>query len=475
MITPGAVNGRKRMRLAAGFVCAVSCVASTDARGAERIVTTTVDQNDATCGAVCSVRDAVNVADPGDTVVIPAGVYTISLGVLTITEPLTVAGAGAAATILQAAATPFTAGHRLFDIDITSGDVSFMDLTLQNGSVKDPAAAGGAVSWVSGTGNLAFARCRVLFNEANADGPVNGGTPTGGALYFGSSGTLSMTDTTFADNQATARGATGFGGAIDGGAIFSTASTTTIVRSTIARNHVIATGPMADGAGGGGALFVGPLTLTDSTITDNEVVAAAASGGGIFGGPSDVSSSTITDNRLTDGAASGGGFFGLGTLRNTIVANNLAKGQSDDCDPFLTSGGYNFISDDTCFTSPGMGDQTGTVAMPIDPGLGPLANNGGPTQTRALAPLSPAVDGGNPNGCRDGTGTLLLVCQRGLPRTVDGNGDGTAICDIGAFELQGQPAAGAPLLGTLGLWSLAGGLVALGLRRLRGERIRALR
>jgi hypothetical protein len=165
----------------------------------------------------------------------------------------------------------------------------------------------------------------------------------------------------------------------------------------------------------------------------------------------------------------------MGTLRNSIVANNLVKGQSNDCFGTFTSDGYNFISDDTCFASPSTGDQIGTVSMPIDPLLGPLAFNGGPTQTRALAPLSPAVDGGNPGGCRDGTGTLLPVCQRGLPRTVDGNGDGTAVCDIGAFELQGRPSAGAPLLAGLGLWSLAAGLVAVGMRHLMQRRVCTLR
>jgi CSLREA domain-containing protein len=469
------MSWRDGIRLMAGFTTAmVVCITSTSARGGQLLVTTTFDTNDGSCGTTCSVRDAVGAANSGDIVVIPAGVYTLSLGEVMITVPLTLAGAGATTTILQAAATPFTAGHRLFEITVATGDVSLTDLTLQNGSVKDPSAKGGAVLWLNGAGNLAFTGCRLLFNEANADEPMNGGVSAGGALYFGSTGALSIAESTVADNQATARGATGFGGAIDAGAIASFASTTSIVRSTVARNHVLATGPVANGAGAGGAMFVGATTLTNSTITENEVVASAGSGGGIFGGPLDVSSSTITDNTVTANAASGGGLFGAGTLRNSIVANNLVKGLPDDCSGSFTSGGYNFISDDTCF-APSTGDQVGTVAMPIDPLLGPLANNGGPTQTRALAPLSPAVDGGNPNGCRDDTGTLLLVCQRGFPRTVDGNGDGTAVCDIGAFELQGQPAAGAPLLGTLGLWTLAGGLAAIGVRRLTRARVRASR
>jgi hypothetical protein len=63
-----------------------------------------------------------------------------------------------------------------------------------------------------------------------------------------------------------------------------------------------------------------------------------------------------------------------------------------------------------------------------DPKLGPLQSNGGPTQTHALLPGSPAIDAGNPGGCRDKLGALLITDQRGFPRPAVG-------CDIGAYEL----------------------------------------
>ena len=66
--------------------------------------------------------------------------------------------------------------------------------------------------------------------------------------------------------------------------------------------------------------------------------------------------------------------------------------------------------------------------------LGPLKNNGGPTQTHALVAGSPAIDAGDPGGCRDNSGALLQTDQRGFARHVDGNNDGTARCDIGAVE-----------------------------------------
>jgi hypothetical protein len=75
------------------------------------------------------------------------------------------------------------------------------------------------------------------------------------------------------------------------------------------------------------------------------------------------------------------------------------------------------------------GDLVGTFLDPLDPKLGPLANNGGPTQTQALLAGSPTIDRG------DNT-DLLPTDQRGagFPRIKDGNADGIARVDIGAFE-----------------------------------------
>ena len=73
--------------------------------------------------------------------------------------------------------------------------------------------------------------------------------------------------------------------------------------------------------------------------------------------------------------------------------------------------------------------------MDVDPNLGPLQNNGGNAMTHALLVGSPAIDGGNPGGCTDASGNILINDQRYFPRPVDGDGNGTAICDIGAFEL----------------------------------------
>ena len=65
--------------------------------------------------------------------------------------------------------------------------------------------------------------------------------------------------------------------------------------------------------------------------------------------------------------------------------------------------------------------------------LGTLGNNGGPTQTIPLLIGSPAIDAGNPSGCRDSKGNLLTTDQRGLRRP---DRDDQTGCDIGAYETQ---------------------------------------
>ena len=146
-------------------------------------------------------------------------------------------------------------------------------------------------------------------------------------------------------------------------------------------------------------------------------------GGGIFNGATlAVSNSTLSDNGAVDGGGIYNGQNGTAKLKNSIVANN-----GEDCSGTMTSNGYNLSSDSTCnFNGPG--DMNN-----INPNLGPLQNNGGPTQTQALLPGSPAIDAGNPSGCTDNTGKLLKTDQRGMPRP---DKEDTGGCDMGAYESQ---------------------------------------
>jgi hypothetical protein len=71
----------------------------------------------------------------------------------------------------------------------------------------------------------------------------------------------------------------------------------------------------------------------------------------------------------------------------------------------------------------------GTDLPNVNPQLQPLADNGGPTQTHALPATSPALDAGEDDGCP-------ATDQRGVTRPQDGDQDGSATCDIGAYEYQ---------------------------------------
>ena len=127
-----------------------------------------------------------------------------------------------------------------------------------------------------------------------------------------------------------------------------------------------------------------------------------------------MSNSTISDNS----ASSGGGIYNAGTatLKNTIVANSpSASGGSCYLYGIITNGGYNLDSDNTC----GFGTNNNSLSG-VDPMLGPLADNGGPTKTHALLAGSPAIDKGNSFGA--------TTDQRGVTRPQG------AASDIGSFE-----------------------------------------
>jgi hypothetical protein len=170
------------------------------------------------------------------------------------------------------------------------------------------------------------------------------------------------------------------------------------------------------GANGDGVANNGTLTINNSTISGN----VTGGGSGIHNnGTLTINNSTISGNS----AKVGGGISGPATLQNSIVANN----SGGNCSGTITSKGYNLSSDSTCSLN-GPGDMQNT-----DPVLGSLQYNGGPTQTLALLPGSPAIDAGNPSGCKDNNGNLLTTDQRGMPRP---DKEDTGGCDMGAYERQ---------------------------------------
>jgi hypothetical protein len=160
-----------------------------------------------------------------------------------------------------------------------------------------------------------------------------------------------------------------------------------------------------------------------------------------------ITNSTIARNvAVTFNNGFGGGINGSATVKNTIIALNVS-GSKPDVRGTFTSAGFNLIGKndgaEVSFTAGNPNannDIVGTGASPVDPKLDPngLQNNGGPTQTIALPPLSPAIEKGTSNGL---TGPLTSD-QRGsgFPRTFDdpgaANSAGGDGADIGAFEQQ---------------------------------------
>jgi len=269
----------------------------------------------------------------------------------------------------------------------------------------------------------------------------------GGILNF--SGTMTVSNSTLSDNTGSGNYTYGEGG---GGGI-ANFGRLTVSNSTLSGNTAIGRDLYRDGDGGGiGNFFFGTLTVSNSTLSGNTASGSYSDGGGIanFGtltvsnstlsgntasgsydnrggggiytsGPNPVmlTNVTLTANRATIG---GGGLYvnPFGTpaavLHNTLIAGNFsgATGTTlDDVNGSLNpSSNYNLIGDGTGMTglSDGVnGNQIGTAAAPIDPLLGPLQYNGGPTQTMALLPGSPALNAGSP-------AQLGVPDQRGVVR-----------------------------------------------------------
>lgn len=427
-------------------------------------VTTTADELNA--DGDCSLREAIAASNanmpvdacaPGapepDMDVIAFGVtgtITLTGGVLTMTEDLTVQGPGATDLVVSGGgATPVlvvdyaerpvvmlsgitvadgvasgtgggisNGGTLTVENSVVSGNIAFRGGGIVNGSgrlltVKDSIVNGNSASEFGGgihnDGILSVIDSTFTGNSAQAGGgiqsfpnttTVTGSTFTGNSATSGGGGLLSygpltVTDSTFAGNDAP-----------DGAGLFASSSTTTVTGSTFAMNE--ATG------GGGGIFNNGTMQLTNSTLWRNS---AEEGGGGIrnyFG------SLTATNVTLAENSAGfdGGGvlnyFGGTLTLENTIVADSPTGGNCVAYVP-ITDGGGNL-------QHPGV-DCGGTIPS-ADPLLDPagLQANGGPTETIALQVGSPAVDAALAGACP-------TTDQRGFARP-----QGPA-CDTGGLEM----------------------------------------
>lgn len=351
-------------------MCFLVCVNATKVFGATLYVNSPDCNEFSGNPAYCTVQAAVNSASSGDTISIAAGTFASA----DITDKsLILEGTSATSSIIDGGNT---------DTVISISNTAAMSLTLRNLTIQN-----GLGSGIAAPGN------EVTLTVENCLIQNNATTGSGGGINFGSSsGTLSVSSSLIYNNTAD-RGA--------GIYIKYSSATANIVNSTISTNN-------ADN-GGAAIKSSGLTTLASNTIVNND--------------------SDADDDASSDGGAVYVGVGGVLYLHNSILALNTGLAAAPECTAVgtITTLGYNIIKDITgCSVISITGDQFG-----VDPVLGSLTANGGPTQTYALLAGSPAIDAGDPAGCTEAAG----VDQRGFARPVDGNGDGTAACDIGAYEV----------------------------------------
>ena len=408
----------------------------------------------------CTLRAAVEEANASLRAVeirLPAGRYVLGSGrQLFLERTVRISGMGSGRTIIDGAGLA-----RVLEVG-ESGRVALSELTIQHGAARG--ADGGCVlnSGRLELESVSFRSCVAKVDPLGADG--NGGAfanqgeaellavriegssadGDGGGIANGEGASLTLRESELRENVAQ----TGDGGGLwnagrveiglstiaanraeNGGGIENAGGEVSLSASTLSENRAA--------SNGGGLRSSGELDASNVTISGNE---ARGAGGGIDarGGRAELNALTITANRALDG----GGIAveaGRVAAANAIVAGNATTGDgAPDCAGRIRSRGHDLIG--KAFGCALFGSAEGN-RLGLDPGLEPLAENGGPTRTHALERGSPAIDAGSPAEPGKGRGACPRADQRGVTRPQDGDGSGLALCDVGAFELRPPRAA----------------------------------
>lgn len=437
-----------------------------------------------------SLRDALAVANDGDTIDTTgvSGTILLTSGELQVTRNnVTINGPGAENLVINGNATSRVLTNFGLDVTISGftitnggvgdgnggggihnrGGLTLIDSIVSNNNTVNGVNGGGIMNSPGSTltvtdstikGNHAYvgngggictsnAQLTVMNSTISDNSAIvsisNPITGIGGGIFCDGSGMVTVVNSIISGNSAQ------YGGGMSGNPYTGTTATVAVTGSTISGNSA----DLGTGTVGGGILNLSPMTVTDSTISDNF---ATTQGGGVAN-YSDliVTNSTISGNFLDNGR--GAGIYNSAgnltvtnsTFSDNYAGNNFYLGAAIFNDAALrigdtilnfplsgygtiysgngavTSLGYNLASDDGGGILNGPGDRIDT-----DPMLGPLENNGGRTFTHALLPGSPAIDAGDP-----GFTPPPSYDQRGRPFVrVFANG-----LDIGSFEVQPTP------------------------------------
>jgi hypothetical protein len=463
----------KVLRLNALVWCiVVSCVVTAISVHATTITVT--NTNDSGRG---SLRQRLAEANDGDQIAFAvSGVIDLTSGELLVNKSIAISGPGP-----DNLAVDGNARSRVFHI-ASGATVSISGLTIRNGTVTGnfPDGSGGGIYSFQAT--LMLEDCAISGNSATYGGGVtsdafnneeggswavvtisdstfSGNSASYGGGVFNISGrwagaSLTINNSTFSGNSAVYDG-----GGIDNNGYEIMGASVMLNNSTLSGNSSAYGGGIYNSAAAGG---YGSMEVNNSTLTGNS---ATYGGGGIFNVPYisaqavlQISNSTISN----DSAQTGGGVdnesnddgtaiaqiskstfsgnsasgLGGGSLFNSAQGYGSAVVYLDDAilqagvtggnilnqGGIVISDGYNLSSDSCGGFLTGPGDQTN-----IEPMLGPLQNNGGPTLTHALLPASPAIDAGDPSFTPPPSSD-----QRGpgFDRIVNGR------IDIGSFEVQ---------------------------------------
>lgn len=377
---------------------------------------TVLNVNDSGAGSLRqAILDANSAAGP-DTIIFQAtalGTISLATPLPVVNDGLEILGPGAAALTVSG-----SNAVRVFEID-AGASARIVGLTVADGR-------GGDGGGILNNGALEVSDAMLTRNSAE-------GSEDGGGIF--NAGTLTLANSTLSNNSAS--GGRGGGVQNTGRAV--------LIKSTFVNNTAFQGG----GASNQGAAF----TVINCTISNNS---ATLHGGGIFNVSLfnvEISHSSLSGNSGPDGGGiTSPASFSLASVKNSIVASSTGANCTS-----VFSVGINYSTDTSC---PGF-----TVVTPGELALGPLASNGGPTQTHALLAGSVATDA--VTDCTDIDGNPVNEDQRGAPRPSDGDGTGGTACDAGSYELGITNAFEVPALGNVGLVLLSVALALLGVAWLR--------